>query len=187
MMAKLRFKDKIFAVTVLPLAVAGVYWWQWRPEAMTQLQALRSRDRATVGEAEFPGEKNRRLRAAAAAEAELERERAEPQPAVEVKGHPADTPAKRTRQVVEAMRSAGLRIVSAEVVSDKMPRPAGNPADVLKAARVRPEPVRRVYRVEGGYLAVARALAAFADGKMAVIVGSVANEGYNRWRVAVDE
>lgn len=186
-MIEVRLKDRIFLALAVPAAVAGLYLWQWRPEAAAKLETLRSRSRATVAEAEFPGEKARRRARLAAAEAELKREEAAPAPVREVAGLAADTPAMRTRTVVETFRAAGMRIVKSEMAAAGASRPAGNPADVLRATGVRPEPVRRIYRLEGGYAGLRRALAAFSENKTAVIVGALANEGFNRWRVTVDE
>jgi hypothetical protein len=186
-MIEVRLKDKIFLALAVPAAVAGLYLWQWRPETAAKLESLRSRSRVTVGEAEFPGEKARRLAKLAEAEAGLKREESAPSPDRKVAGLAADTPAARTRTVVETFRAAGLRVVRSEMAAAASSRPAGNPADVLRATGIRPEPVRRIYRLEGGYGPLRRALAAFEENRTAVIVGALANEGFNRWRVTVDE
>jgi hypothetical protein len=186
-MIEVRAKDRIFVAVALPLAVAFMYLWQWRPQCERELADLRARDRATVTEVGHPSEKRIRLQRLKEAEAALAKLEALPPPAVEVSSPAGGASAERMRASVGVFREHSLRVLSIEGEAASHGAGASPAAGVLKATGACPAPERRVYRLEGAFPNLRMALRTIVSRKMAVVVESVASEGENRWRLAVYE
>lgn len=183
-MIEVRTKDKVFIAVVLPLVLVGFYLHTWRPAAVKKLNALETRDRATVTEAAFADEKLARQRALRAAEAAVRAESAKPVPSPEVVGNAGDPPALRTESVLGVLRSSALRVVSSEVVKSTG---GSRAAEALRATGTRPAPVCRIYRLKGAFTAVRAALEKFVEGKSPVIVSGAATEDGSVWRLEIHE
>jgi hypothetical protein len=183
-MIEIGLRDKIFVAVVLPLALAALYSQMWRPETVSRLQALESRDRSTVSEVLFPGEKRSLVQAAEAAERELKAEEAKELPVSKFTGSPNDSRAARTQMVVEVFRAAALRVVSSEVAEA---RGDSRETALLCATGTRTDAVKRKYVLKGAFSAVRAALEGFVERKMPVIVSSVDSVGGLDWRLEVYE
>ncbi|MBP5510266.1 MAG: hypothetical protein J6Z49_05060 [Kiritimatiellae bacterium] len=185
-MTEIRTKDKLFLAVVLPAALVALYVWGWRTAAVKRLRTLEAQDLALVAQDAFPQEKRTLELNAAAARKEREEALSAPMPAVRVKGEAGASPAERERTVVGVFRTAGLRVTKIESgrSSDKV---SGEAGEALKATGVCPEPVRRVYRLDGGYPSVRQALDAFAGNEMAVAVEQLSMEGNGNWSVSIYE
>lgn len=185
-MTEIRTKDKLFLAVALPAALIFLYVWGWRNAAVKRLRALETQELALVTEAAFPQEKRTLEQKAEAAKKDLEEAKAAPMPAARVKGNPATSPAERERAVVETFRASGLRVTKIEpgAASGNAPGDAGA---ALNATGVCPEPVRRVYRLDGAYPSVRRALDTFAGNEMAVVVEQLSMENNGNWSVSIYE
>lgn len=185
-MTEIRTKDKLFLAVVLPAALIALYVWGWRNAAVKRLRALEAQDLALVTQEAFPQEKRTLELQADAAKKELEAVKAAPMPAKRVKGDPATSPAERERAVVGLFREAGLRVTKIEpgTAAETVMDVAGS---ALKATGVRPEPGRRVYRLDGTYPAVRHALDTFAENEMAVVVEQLSMENNGNWSVSIYE
>ena len=153
---------------VVPAVVAALYWFGWRVDAGRRIDAMRQRQAALGEREDFDDEMAKARRQAAAAKEELAAERSIPTPEARVKGAATETEAERGRVVVETFRAARLKIVRSDVADAK---PAA--ADMLRATGVRPEPVVRVWTLEGAYPALQAALRAFAAEERALVPVSV--------------
>ena len=183
-MIEIGLRDKIFVAVVLPLTLAALYSQMWRPETISRLQTLESRDRSTVSEALFPGEKRSLVLSAETAEKELKAEEAKELPASKFTGSPKDSRAARTQMVVEVFRTAALRVVSSEVVET---RGDSRETALLCATGTRADAVKRKYVLKGTFSAVRAALEGFVERKMPVVVSSVDSVNGLDWRVEVYE
>ena len=183
-MIEIGLRDKIFVAVVLPLTLAALYSQIWRPKIVSRLQALESRDRSTVSEVRFPGEKRSLVQAAEAAEKELKAEEAKKLPASKFAGSPKDSRAVRTQMVVEVFRAAALRVVSSEVVET---RGDSRETALLRATGTIADAVKRKYVLKGTFSAVRAALEGFVERKMPVVVSSVDSVNGLDWRVEVYE
>ena len=190
-MTEIRVKDKLFLAAVVPAALLGLYWWGWRAPAAARAAAAERRLSALVAEEDFEAEKARAGRELAAARAELAAERAVPAPQSRVKGDPAESLAARERAVLGVFRECGLVAFSgaaADVRGDGAAQPArSGGGEALSASGVRPDPVRRVYVLDGAYPDMVKALEAFAGREMAVVPEGVSMgaSGRGRWRLEV--
>lgn len=186
-MTKMRTKDLIFLVVVVPAALVSAYWYCWRASAGRRIAELQGRQAQLVTAEDFPSEKRRADRELAEARAELEAEKKVPQPQVAVVAEAGESEAERERRAIEVFREAGLTVVASEAPKGDAAAGAGRAGGLLKATGTRPFPSRRAYTVDGRYPDVVKALRAFAERKMAVIPDCVRMRatGRNRWTLEV--
>ncbi len=183
-MTEMRTKDKLFLVSVVPLALALVYFWYPRQSAVSRCKTLQERDRATVTHEEYPGKKRVMAAALGQAQAALDAEKGKKPPEPEVVGSADVTAARRTRDVVAVFREAGMRVVSVSLAEKRDETRAAN---ALRATLVRPAPVKRMYDIEGSYPSLKKALETFVKDKAPVVASSLQSGGDDRWRVEIHE
>ena len=167
-MTEIRTKDKLFLAVAVPLAAAAIYWFGWRADAGSRIDALRQRQSALVSQEDFDDEMARARRQADAAREELAAERSAPAPVSKVKGSAGESEAERSRTVVETLRAAGLKIVRSEVSDGRE-----TASDALKRTGIRPSPTVRRWTVDGTYPALMSALDRFVSDELAVVPLSV--------------
>ena len=191
-MTALRTQDKIVLCLLVPALVIAAYVWLWRMDAAEELAALEAREASLVTVEEHPAEKAAAERRLEEAKAALAAEKAKPQPERRLKASAAETVSERERKVLGIFRDAGLGVLRSEIdakdVQDKARGRFAAAEATLKATGLRPEPVRRVYTLDGGYPAVKRALDELVKAEAAVVpvlVEMKPGEGSGRWRVAL--
>lgn len=187
-MTPVRTKDKIFLALVLPLAAAGAYWYFWRAEAAARLDRLEAEHEALVAVEDYPMEKRRAENRLADAQAALEREKAMPLPAAKMKAEEDASVADRARAVLDVFREHGIVVLRSELVEDATQNQECREA-IWKAALWKRGWRAKLHRytLDGPYPAVKRALDAFCDKQMAVIVEktSMAPGASARWVLEV--
>lgn len=185
-MTEIRTKDKLFLAVVVPIAALAAYWFLWRADAGRKVAELEREETRLVTEEDFPLEKSRAERDVKSAEEELAAEKAVPVPRLKVDGRKEAVAAERELGVLNVFRACGLKVM--RVVSESgVAHRTARTADVLKATGLRPDPVRRVYALDGRYPEVVKALETLASERLAVIPESVSMEGASggKWTLAL--
>ena len=183
---EIRAKDKLFLLTIVPLAAVAAYFWLWRFDTARRISSLEQRRGQLVEKADYPVEKKRAERALAQAQAELERERAAEPPRLKVKGERGESAAERERAVLEVFREAGLtmrRSAAPDASAGGDAASAGVAVNALRRSGLRPAPMTRRYVLDGRYPQLVKALAIFAEREMAVVVTTMEMSGGDvpRW------
>ena len=185
-MTAIREKDKLFVAVALPLAALAAYAMLWRAPHLGRVRQLRQAQAALVEAEDFPAERAKLERRAEETAKELEAARAEPPPAETVKGSAEESVAERERRVLDAFRAAGVRVV-ASAAPERGGDGAGDArgGEVLRGTGLRPDPRERVYRLEGGWTEVRRALDAIVAERMAAIPERVSMTAAGRWTMRI--
>lgn len=177
-MIEVRTKDLVFLAVAFPLAVAAVYWFGWRTDAVRRIGELERRQATLVSEENFAFEMAKARRELASAEEELAAERKMPPPTVQVRTVGGVPQAERERGVLSVLRASGLLVTSVtsssveergEGLSWAGDAHASIGGERLKAAGACEQPILRVFSVEGRYPQVVKALERFEILKMAVV------------------
>jgi len=180
-MDAIRTKDKLFLLVVAPLALAAAYVFLWRGDAVRRVDACRGELAELVSAEDFPDARAQAERRLAQALEELSAEKKVAMPAAQVTAEVGDSVAARERAVRSVFRQAGLVVTRSAHAEPKAPA-AG---DALRRTGVRPDPVCRLYVIDGGYAPLCTALRTFGIRKMAVIPDRVEMARPGHWTVAL--
>ncbi len=182
-MVQVRTKDKVFVAVLLPLVLAGCFFYFLRQPAVRERNALDAECQSLPDPEMFPLER-RRLETRVQEERQaLEAVKAEPRPETAVTGNPDETEAARHDKVLELLRAKDVRVVKSELVNK-----GGRGGDVLHATGLRPNPVARRLSLESPYAVMVDVLSEFEKRKMAVVPEACsleAGEGLCKWEVTL--
>lgn len=167
-MIEVRQKDIVFALVLVPVLAAGLYFHLWRNKVASRIKSMRSEIISLVSEEEFDDAISLARKRAAEAQKELALEKSAPQPASEINASPSESEAERSRILAAVFRKAGLGIVRCDVVPGE-----GRSCATLRATGTRPSPTGRLWTLEGSYFSLLNAFKAIVDEKLAVVPVSV--------------
>lgn len=178
-MTALRLRDKLFVVVVIPAALLCAYAYYWRIPHAEKVKASREACAKLITPERHAAEKKKLQKLLADTAAELEAEKKASMPESNIAANAGDTIAAREQAVLDVFRDAGLRVVSSEMCNTEDVNARGGV--VLRATALRPSPRGRLYRLEGGYSDMRRALGLVTERKCAVIAEWLEMEGGEKW------
>jgi hypothetical protein len=183
-MIEVRTKDKFFICVVLPVIAAIAYFAHFRNAETAKMKSLRDKDFSTVSEEAYPVEKNIRLSRLKEAEAKLQEEKSVAPSREFVVADNSLSVSHRTRNVVQVFRKSSLTVEEVAKVKDIR---GGRAENVLRSTLAMENPVRRAYRIDGGFSSLKAAVDEFADKKFAVIIAQLELQGIDKWRLELYE
>ena len=178
-MTALRIKDKLFVVVVVPAVILGLYIYYWRIPHAERVKAASEACAKLITPEMYAAERAKLKKLVADTAAELEAEKKTNVPESKIAAGAGDTIAAREQAVLDVFRDAGLRVVSSEINNAEDGGARGGA--VLRATEMRPSPRGRLYRLEGTYSEVLRALGLITERKCAVIAERLEMEGGEKW------